>query len=291
MHLAGLPHALHYKPNLAWALGVGIDYKWLGTELTIKLPFWGYDPVRQGKTKPFGATININNRRFWFSTQYQFYRSFYIQNPDALESDWLARHSAYPYRSDLRSQTLAGHVLYLFNPLRVSIPASLMQRESQRQTAGSWVVGGFLTYQHLRADSSLVPIALRSNFSPESDFQRFNSLALGADVGYIQTFVFGKHYFANVTVRPGLSVLWQQSKNSSRPELNHISPGWQATTSLTVGYSSDVYYGGLYASATLINQAFANGIVNTDAEYIRLVVGKRIRYQPKGVIRQLPGFK
>ncbi len=290
LRLVGPSQSLLYKPNLAWALGVGFDYKWAGTELTVKLPFLGYNPVLKGKTKPFGISLNFNNRRLWVSGQYQFYRGFYVGNPDVVEPDWLSHHPMYPYRNDLISQMVVSHVQYLFNPLQVSIPASLLQREGQRKAAGSWVVGSFLTYQLIRADSSFVPVPLQGDFPDESASHRFRSLALGVDAGYIQTFVFGTHYFVNVSVRPGLSVLLEQNTRLAHSPVSHIRLGWQGLTSLTIGYNSSRYYGGIYASATLANRAFSGALVQTDVEYIRLVAGKRLRYKPKGLIKKVPGL-
>lgn len=289
VRIAGPTYSLHYKPNLAWTLGLGIDYRWIGTEITVKLPFLGYNTTTKGKTKPFGATFNFNNRRLWLSSQYQFYRGFYLANPDVLEADWLTHHATYPYRNDLKSQTINTQVQYLFNPLQISIPASLLQRERQQKSAGTWIVGAFLTYQYIRADSSFVLPNLLTDFPAISTFSHYRTVSLGIDGGYIQTFVLGKYLFANLTLRPGLSVLWQQD-NSSSVLASRLKPGWQGIASATIGYSTPRYYGGIYASMTLANRTFGNTLINTDAEYFRLVFGRRFLYRPKGVIKKLPGL-
>lgn len=136
-----------------------------------------------------------------------------------------------------------------------------------------------------------MPTVLQTEFRPESHLLRVSSLALGIDAGYMQTFIFRKHYFASVSLRPGLALLYQQSSTISTPSATQIKVGWQGIAALTIGYTSDVYYGGLYGSSTLINRTFSGGLVNTNAEYVRLVIGKRIRYQPKGIIKQVPGMK
>ncbi|WP_338869968.1 DUF4421 family protein [Spirosoma sp. SC4-14] len=289
VRIAGPTYSLHYKPNLAWALGLGIDYRWIGTEITVKLPFLGYNTATKGKTKPFGATFNVNNRRLWISSQYQFYRGFYLANPDALEADWLLHHTTYPYRNDLKSQTINTQVQYLFNPLQLSIPASLLQRERQQKSAGTWIVGGFLIYQYIHADSSFILPHLLTDFPAVSNFSRYRTISLGVDGGYTQTFVLGKYLFTNLTLRPGLSILWQQD-NVSSSLASRLRLGWQGVASATIGYSTPRYYGGIYASMTLANRTFGNTLVNTDAEYFRLVFGRRFLYRPKGVIKKLPGM-
>ncbi|MVM33784.1 DUF4421 domain-containing protein [Spirosoma sp. HMF4905] len=290
LRVAGSPNSLIYRPNLAWTLGPGINYKWFGTEITVKLPFFGYNNDLRGKTKPFGITINLNNRRYWLSTQYQFYRGFYISNPDILEANWFDHHSAYPYRDDLRSQTVSSRLLYQFNPLQLSTPAALLQREEQRKGASSWNVGTSLTYQLIRADSSIVPSALHDDFRPESRLLNLKSLAVGIDLGYSQTIVFRKHYFISFTVRPGATILLQQTHNELTGTESRLQLGWEGIASATIGYSSSIFYGGLYGSSTLMNRTFSQGLINTNADYIRLVFGKRIRYQPKGIIKQVPGL-
>ncbi|GAB3953908.1 hypothetical protein GCM10028805_38590 [Spirosoma harenae] len=290
IRLPGSVHSLQYKPNLAWTLGLGFNYKWLGTELTFNMPLPGSSPVQKGKTKPFGLNLNYNNRRFWASAQYQFYRGFYIANPDVIATNWLAFQPTYPYRNDLISQTISTHAYYLFNPLRLSIPASLLQREGQRKNAGSWVVGSFFTYQLIRADSSLIPQLIESDFSAELTARRFSSLAIGVDAGYLRTFILGKYYFINLGVRPGLSLLVNQSTFTDQPALNHIGLGWQGQGSITIGYNSPRYYGGIYASAVLTNRALFSNFLRTDSEYIRFVAGKRFRYKPKGLMKKVPGL-
>ncbi|GAB4052943.1 DUF4421 family protein [Spirosoma litoris] len=290
LRVVGSPTTLVYRPNLAWTLGPGINYKWFGTEITVKLPLFGYNNDLRGKTKPFGLTINLNNRRFWLSTQYQFYRGFYISNPDILQSNWFDHHSSYPYRDDLRSQTVSSRLLYQANPLQLSTPATLLQREEQRKGAGSWNIGASLVYQLIRADSSVVPTALKDDFRPESRLLNLKSLTAGIDLGYSQTVVFRKHYFVSATVRPGLTIMIQQTSNELTGIESRVQLGWEGIASATIGYSSSSFYGGLYGSTMLMNRTFSSGLINTNMGYLRLVFGKRIRYQPKGIIKQVPGL-
>lgn len=291
LRFPGYAHTLRYKPNLAWATGVGFEYKWASTEITVKLPFLGYNPTLKGNTKPFGLTLNYNNRRLWISSQYQFYRGFYIANPELLEANWWQNHAAYPYRNDLITQTISLHGLYLFNHLRLSIPASLFQREGQRKSVGSWVAGSFAMYQRIRADSSLIPLSLQHDFPTEATSRGVNTVSAGVNAGYMQTFVLGKNYFLNMSIRPGLAILLEQRIPVDAPSTTQLKLGWHGIGSLTFGYSSASYYAGVYASVALTNRAISGGFINTDTEYVRLVAGKRLRYRPKGIIKKLPGMR
>lgn len=290
LRVAGLQQPLIYKPNLAWTLGAGIDYNWIGTEFTLKLPLLGYDVARKGRTKPFGLTLNITNRKLWFSTQYQYYKGFYLKNPEIVDRNWFDQHPAYPYRGDMRSQTVLGNFIYMLNPLQLSVPASMLQRERQRKNAGSWVAGGFLTYQTIRADSSWVPTMGQADFSPDAQLLKYKSIALGMNAGYMQTLVFGNYFFTSFSLRPGLGIMLERNQLVDRELSTQLRLGWQGVGTLTAGYSTDVYYGGLYYSTTFNSRALAGGIVNTSVGYVRLVVGKRFRYQPKGIVKQLPGM-
>lgn len=287
LHPAQTP--LTYRPNLAWTLGAGIDFRWVGAELTLKLPI-GYDVQRQGQTKPFGLSFNANNRWFWFSGQYQFYRGFYVRNPEVLQPDWFDTHTAYPYRNDLRSQTLTGSVLYMTNPLQVSVPASLLQREGPKKAAGSWLVGGRITYQYLRGDSALVPPQLEPRSADAMPWQRYRIVNLGIDGGYMQTFVLHRHFFTTLALRPGIAVLLQRLSAGDEVSATRIRPGWYGVASFTLGYTSDRYYGGLYSSVTLLERSFDQRLISADTQYIRLVFGRRLRYRPRGVVQKLPGM-
>lgn len=290
LRVVGASQPLKYKPNLAWTAGVGMNYKWIGAEITFKLPILGYDVDRKGETRQFGASVNLNRNRVLYSAQYQSYRGFYLYNPNRLQPDWFDRTSTYPNRSDLRSQTFTGHVLYQFNPLQLSVPATLLQREGQRRSAHTWVIGGFVTYQNIRGDASLVPSALQADFRPESRLLQIRTMALGVNVGYTKTFVFRKHYFTSFSVRPGVSLLLQQTRTAQDELVSRLKPGWEGVSSFTLGYSTEGYYGGIYGSTSWVNRAFSQELINTHSDYIRLVVGKRLRYRPKGIVKKLPGI-
>ena len=291
LRVAGLQQHLIYKPNLAWTLGAGFDYQWLGSELTLKLPFLGgYNITDKGKTKPFGLTFSLSNRKLWFSTQYQYYKGFYLRNPDVVDPNWFSQHDTYPQRPDLRSQTLLGNAVYMFNPMQLSVPAGMLQRERQRKNAGSWVVGGFLTYQTIRGDSSWVPTTGRADFAPDAQLLKYKSVALGVDAGYMQTLVFGNYFFTNFSLRPGLGLMTEHSELVTGNTPTRLRVGGQGVVTFTAGYATDVYYGGFYASATLNSRALSGSVVNTNVEYFRIVVGRRFRYQPKGIIKELPGI-
>ncbi|GAB3725451.1 hypothetical protein GCM10028816_16980 [Spirosoma lituiforme] len=173
----------------------------------------------------------------------------------------------------------------------MSVPATLLQREAQRRNARSWSIGGSVAYQYIRADSSLVPSALVADFRPEAQLVSLQSVSLGIDVGYTQTIVFHRHYFANFTARPGLNLLLRQTKTTGSESGNQLLPGWQGVASVTLGYSSATFYGGIYASTTKVNRTFYQGLINTDADFVKLVFGKRIRYRPKGILKQVPGLE
>ncbi len=290
MRMVGSAVPLKYKPNLPWSIGLGVNYKWIGTELTVRLPLLGYDVARKGKTKQFGARVNLNRNHYLISAQYHAYRGFYLYNPELLQPDWLARFTTYPNRNDLRSQTADVHVLYQTNPLQFSVPATLLQREGQRRNAHSWVLGGFLTYQNIRADSALIPTALQTEFQSQAQLRGIRTLALGINGGYTKTFVFRKHFFTSLSVRPGVSLLLQQTTSVAAPSESRLKAGWEGIASLTLGYSTDNYYGGIYSSTSWVNRTFSQELINTHSDYIRLVVGKRLRYRPKGFVKKLPGI-
>ncbi len=290
LRVVGASQPLKYKPNMAWMAGVGMNYKWIGAEITFKLPVLGYDIERRGKTGQFGASLNLNRNRVLYSAQYQSYKGFYLANPRLLQPDWFDRNSGYPIRNDLRSQTFTGHVLYQFNPLQLSVPATLLQREGQRRSAHTWVLGGMVTYQNIRGDASLVPSALQADFRPETHLLQIKTMALGINAGYTKTFVFRNHYFTSFSVRPGVSLLLQQTNTVENVSDSQLKLGWESVASFTLGYSTDNYYGGIYGSTSWVNRAFSQELINTHSDYIRLVAGKRLRYRPRGIVKKLPGI-
>jgi len=292
IRLAGRDDKLIYRPNGALAAGIGASYSWLSVELLPNYPTL-HKRAEKGKTRQFGTSLNYNGRRFWFNANYRSFQGLYLNNPQAIDSKWFETHSTYPQRSDLRSQLLYNYLSYCFNYRRFSYPASLLQRERQKQSAGSFLVGINFAFTQIKGDSVLFPSTVEPMPGQDPGAVRYRSLGYSVNAGYIQTIVLRKYFFVTALLRPGIAL---QKGSSADREGNRrdlaTQAGLQGDARLTVGYNDDQYYGGIAYSVVLSsNHLAASNNLQSYYTYFRLVVGKRFAFKPKGVLQRIPGFR
>ncbi|GAB3266216.1 hypothetical protein GCM10027347_34070 [Larkinella harenae] len=293
LQFIGKDDKLTYKPNGASSFGLGASYSWLSAELTTRIPFINQQSrAAKGKTRRFGTSLSYNGRRVWFNSSFQWYRGLYLNNPDVLDKNWFAIHSDFPQRPDLSSLGWYNSVYYCFNHQRFSNPASLMQRERQKKSAGSFLVGATLVFTQIKADSSLFPPATKPLFPLNADLVRYRSFSYSLNAGYIQTFVFRNNFFATLLARPGVALhnanrVWVGEKTKSLP----IRMGVQGDSRVTFGYNNGRYFAGAtYSVVFLSGNLEGDNILRSFNTDIRLVAGWHFPFKPKGLLQRLPGF-
>ncbi|MRS63277.1 DUF4421 family protein [Larkinella terrae] len=293
LQLIGKQDHLTYRPNGSSSFGVGVSYSWLSAELTTRIPYANRNlQDSRGRTKQFGTSLSYNGRRVWFSTSYQSYRGLYLNNPEILEKDWFSTHIAYPQRPDLVSHTWYSSLYYCFNHRQFSNPASLMQRERQKKSAGSFLAGATMILTQIKGDSSLFPHVVRPLFPTDAELTKYRSFSYSLNAGYIQTFVFQNYFFTTLLVRPGVSLY--KATSSLSGENNRSLPvrtGLQGDSRITVGYNNGRYFAGAtYAVVFLSGNLEGNNVLRSFNTDIRLVAGMHFPFKPRGLLHRLPGF-
>ncbi|GAB3914290.1 hypothetical protein GCM10028803_59470 [Larkinella knui] len=293
LQLIGPTDHLTYKPNGASSLGVGVSYSWLSLELTSKVPYVNRNlRTAKGETKQFGTSLSYNGRRVWVNTKYQSYQGLYLNNPDVLEKDWFTVHSQYPQRPDLESRIWYSSLYYCFNHRQFSNPASQMQRERQKKSAGSFLVGATLLFTQIKGDSSLFPHAVRPLFPSNANLTQYRSFSYSINAGYIRTIVFRTNFFTTLLIRPGISL--HNASSVSTGENTRSLPvrvGMQGDSRVTVGYNTDRYFAGAtYSVVFLSGNLEGASVLRSYKTDIRFVIGMHFPFKPKGLLHRLPGF-
>jgi hypothetical protein len=279
--VTGNDKTIYYKPNVSSSLGVGVAYKWFSFDFTFKIPFSEKEIGRKGKTDQLGLGFGFTGRKIWFNTYFQSAKGLYLSNPQDIDLNWFVNNPNYPLRKDLMIRTLYTRAFYHFNYKKFSNPAAFSFQERQRKSAGSFILGGsFVTFQ-LRADSSLLPI----------DEVKHNSYGITINPGYVHTFVFKKILFTTLGVRPGLAFKVDYTHNKENDKQNQFRLGWQGDAFAVLGFNSDKYYGGFtYSFLMSSGNIESTGIFNRNS-YLRFSLGKRFNFKPKGILKEVPGFK
>lgn len=237
---------LSYRPNNRVNLGFGASYRSLSLNIGFGVPFLNNDNAVRGETKYLDAQANIHTKRTATNVFLQAFGGYYLDSHTHAEVNWPMVYER-PYRPDLRQFNVGLSTVRILNSDRFSYRASFTQDAWQRRSQGSWLVGGYATYFTVRADSSLVPLTLRDQFTPEVSMRRGDFADLGPMGGYAYTLVYKEHWFATLSavLGAGLNAQWFVYPVGEGEERRFdAGPGWHAQFRGGAGYNSRNYYVG-----------------------------------------------
>jgi hypothetical protein len=238
---------LDYRPNNRINLGVGASYRALTLNLGFPVPFLNTDDEVRGKTRYLDAQANIYTKRTATNLFLQVFGGYYLNSHSHAEVNWPVQYER-PYRPDLTQFNLGFSTVRILNSDRFSYRASFNQDAWQRRSQGSWLIGGYGTYFAVRADSSLVPTALRDQFNPDVSLRRGGFVDFGPMGGYVYTLVVREHFFLTLSGVVGAGLNMQQLTYpvaEGEARRFDVGPGWHAQLRSGAGYNSRTYYVGI----------------------------------------------
>ena len=196
---------IKYAPNGNLNFGVGVNYKWFGLGVAFNFPFINNDDNKYGKTKRFDAQTNIFTNSLAIDIYYQYYKGFYIENPESYLPDWKSE-DPYPQRPDIVTNGFGGSCLYAFNYKKYSAKATFVQTEMQKKSAGTFLLGGYFSWFDVAGDSSFIPYQIKDYFDSTRYFNNISVFGIGVAGGYSHTFVVWKKLYISLTLVPGIAV-------------------------------------------------------------------------------------
>ncbi|GEP92766.1 protein of unknown function [Chitinophaga terrae (ex Kim and Jung 2007)] len=236
-----------YRPNTPFNVGFGANYRFLGINIGFNLPFINRHNDKYGKTKYIDLQSHIYLRKIVVDFYGQYYKGYYIANPEKVfGKEYAARHP-YPQRPDLRNIDFGLNVQYVFNDKRFSYRAPNLQNEYQHKSAGSLIVGGEIFLGRIKGDSSLIPPNMQDTlFLRELPFYKTNISSLAANVGYAYTFVLKQHFFLSLSLTAGLggnaTSLFLENGEVKR----NVGIQFSNTVRASMGYNSHRYFAGVH---------------------------------------------
>lgn len=276
---------LIYRPNNKINFGVGASYRSLTLNIGVGIPGINKDQDKRGTTRYLDAQANIHTKRWATNLFLQRFSGYYISTHTTEELGW-QQETGYPTRPDLTQFNLGASTVHIFNNGRFSYRAAFNQDAWQRRSQGSFLAGGYITYFHLKADSSIVPARLAGQFENGLHLRRGGFLDLGPSAGYAYTLVIHEHIFltASVVVGGGLSLQRATtSEQVGREKLKTVAGlGWHGQYRAGAGYNSARYYAGFS-----FNQENIGYLIDERSNFywsvgnIRLNFVKRFDFQPK----------
>lgn len=270
-------HSLTYKSNDNYNIGAGFNYRYLGLNIGIKMPFINNDNDIYGLTRRLDLQSYIYMRRFTIDLYGQFYKGYYLKSNDMLK--YPPAGDTYLLRPDLLTRGLGFNVQYIFNHNRFSYRAAYLQNEYQRKTAGSAIAGIGIHHFSVRGDSAIIPSNIvEEGFFSNSRFDQSRAFCFSLNGGYVQTVVVRDHFFITAAWMGGIGpgATWVTDK---RNDITDKSSGLNlsSTVRMAAGYNSNRYFAGIqYVNFISRNSApFAGSWQESESGMVRLTVAKR----------------
>ncbi len=268
-----------FSTNVPLSFGLALDYKWLTAEYTSS--FGASGDERFGKTEMRSLGFGITSRKIWFRNFYQKSSGYYVQNPEYFIPDFDPENDLYPHRADVSTSIYFASLNYGFNYKKFSNMASLWQLERQKKSAGSLTAGLAFSYSTFNADSVLIPYALHASFESESILTGYYYTMIGANLGYLYTFAFGKKHklFLSLALVPGLSYQTGKAFKEDGSSFGRQSGiGVHGEGRVIVGFNGDDWY----TSVSGVSYVVSNSISEYNPmvlgyNFFRVVVGIKIK--------------
>ncbi|MGB3526250.1 MAG: DUF4421 domain-containing protein [Flavobacteriales bacterium] len=250
LQLGGLrgTKALIFRPNNKINFGLGASYRALTLNIGVGIPGLNKDQEQRGRTRYLDAQANIHTKRWATNLFLQRFRGYYLSSHTQEELGW-EQDTGSPTRPDLVQFNLGVSTVHIFNNDRFSYRAAFNQDAWQRKSQGTWLAGGYLTYLHLKSDSSLVPRRFEALYERGLHLRRGGFVDLGPSAGYAYTLVIQEHIFltGSVVLGAGISIQRAVVATEADQEIQktNAGAGWHGQFRAGAGYNSARYYAGV----------------------------------------------
>lgn len=277
----GYPDNITYKANNNYHLGFGFHYKWIGANMSFKLPYFQRNNI--GTTKFFDLQSYLYLNRIAIDLYVLSYKGYYLADDGVVSK--LPPGAGTLIRRDLRTQNYGTNFQYIFNYKKFSYRAAFIQNQCQVKNAGSFIVGGSIHYTRVKADSAIVPpTVIYDGFFGDHTFNKTSALVLAVSGGYAYTYVFKKHFFitASLLLGTGLNyVALKTDRTDARDATLHAQ--LHGILRAAGGYNADNFFLGLQYSnyVSRNNTPVPDSWQQLQSGYIRLTFARRFDLNPK----------
>jgi len=184
--------SLTYIPNNLFGVGIGVATRKLILDIAINLKDKSTENTDRFDLQG-GFIFDKNVIDFYL----QRYRGFNIEN--SIDDTSI-------FRDDIIS--IAGGIdyLYLFNSGEYSLNLLRSGLQDQKQSTFSFGLGGFMVYNQLTADNSIVPQELYPYFNEQARIIDFTNFGIGVMGGIVSLIKLPSNFFAGISARAGIGL-------------------------------------------------------------------------------------
>ncbi len=269
---------LDFRPNSATKMGLGFNYKWLGLGVAFNIPWAKNDDDIYGHTQRIDLQINIFARSFGFDMSAQYYKGYYIANPNDY-MNWDKKQ--YPLLEDLitLSTELSGY--YFTNHKKFSYRAAFVRNEIQKKSAGSFIIGGYLRSDISTSPGGYIPDEFPDEYKDTFDISGFSSVNIGITAGYTYTLVFLKNFFINMSLVPGIGYKRSVMYDNNNELYRNDGASMRLVGRIALGYEHPEFFLGITSISTSNSISYDNVIASSSNSKFRFFVGKRFNCKKK----------
>lgn len=277
---------LHVKPNGQTNYGFGFNYKWMGLGIAFHIPGSDTDEDKYGKTQRLDLQFNVFARSFGIDFSSQYYKGYYIDNPEKFMSWTEARRPLLP---ELQTASISLSGYYFTNHEKFSYRAAYVRNDIQKKGAGSLIVGAYARLDLAHTPDNANTEGIDGFISPEMlpslrdtfDIYAYTATNVGLSVGYTFTFVLWKNLFINLSLVPGFGGRSVEINTSSGT--NKLSKGLSAqlVSRAALGFEHKYFFTGMATINTTGSFKYDPLTVSYTTTKFRIYVGKRFNLRKK----------
>jgi len=267
-----LDKKLRLEPNGKTSIGLGFNYKWIGLSASFSPGFLNKDDEIYGKTKSFDTQINLYANSFGADAYLQYYKGFYMKNPDNF-INW--QNDEYPFRPDLESYAFGLSTFYFTNNKKFSYKAAFTRTQIQKKSAGSFMAGAYFTLNNANIPNGLVPDELPDSLITYYNIEGYKTGSIGVSAGYTYTLVFFKRFFINGSLVPGLGIRAAEFRANDITNKQDASITASVTSRLALGYEGKKLYAGIRIISIVDSYKYESVDISSSSGNMRFYIGKR----------------
>ncbi len=254
---------LTYVPNHNLSFGLSGQYKWIGIGFA-KNFFPNNNIDKYGESTSFNLGVTLTPEKWLINFLLSVNQGLYLKNTPDIIKNWDGEK--YHYMDSLTVVSLNFSLLRALNN-NFSYKAAYNFNQIQNKSAGSTLLGGFISSYGLETDESIVPAEVRDNFATADSIRSIGLLSLGISAGYTYTFVIKKKFFLNLYLVSHIGAQTVGVYGINEIDLNptsklHLTTGYQVK--ISAGYNSYKWLAGLRFTANSYN---VQGVSDADAGY------------------------
>jgi hypothetical protein len=215
----------------------------------------------KGNTKTFTTNFNIGGNIWFLENSFRYFKGFYDKNTAKYDTTF-KRTGIYFQQPNLENTLFRSKFLYFTNHKKFAFRSGYACGYRQIRSAATWVLGGSVSYNNLRSDSSFFPLPSRPFYGDYGNMNGLKVIGISANVGAAATIVLFKTLFVSGLFIIGPEQQWRTYRygNTTSP-LSYVS--WSGDGRFSVGMNFKHFYiiGSSISDFSLYNSKFV-GLLN-----------------------------